>query len=107
MKKKKSSGLSTQLSHVWTEFRDKPDTLAVEDPANPNGNDLKPLLDECRSQLSAVASNTLWQIENNGWQSVFGELEDEDDPDDDGRKQGLRASAAVVTSRTKPWLKGE
>ncbi|MCZ6655533.1 MAG: hypothetical protein O7D91_21200 [Planctomycetota bacterium] len=105
LKHKKSSGLSTQLEHVWTEFRDKPDGLAVGDPANPSGNDLKPILDECRHQLSSVASNTLWQIENNGWEAVFGELE-EDEDNGKKKKAALHATAVHVSESkptTKPW----
>ncbi len=117
LKKKKSSGLSTQLEHVWTEFRDNAENLAVEDPANPTGNDLKPMLDQCRHMLSTVASNTLWQIENNGWEAVFGEVEDDDEDDgDDGnggggggkdRSAALKAATISVATPTKPWLRGE
>lgn len=103
LKSKKSSGLATQLEHVWTEFRDNADGLAVEDPANPNGNDLKPMLDQCRHELSTAARGTLWQIENNGWDAVFGPV-DEDDSDDEQKKASLQAVAIRVSSPTKPWL---
>lgn len=96
-----SSGLSTQLEHVWTEFRDNADGLSVDDPANPSGNDLKPLLDECRYQLSTAASDTLWQIENNGWEAVFGELEEDGNEDD--RKAALKTAAVQASNPTKPW----
>lgn len=117
LNKKKSSGLSTQLEHIWTEYRDHADNLAVEDPANPSGNDLKLLVDECRHMLSTVASNTLWQIENNGWEAVFGEVQDDDEDDGGdgsggdgggkGRTAALRAATASVATPTKPWLRGE
>jgi len=97
---KTSSTISEQIEHVLTEFRDSPNDLSVEDPANSN-NDLKPILDQCRSMLSTAATNTLWQIENSGWESVFGELEEESD---DVKVAGLTSAAVHVGSRTKPWL---
>jgi tRNA nucleotidyltransferase (CCA-adding enzyme) len=42
--KKKNAALSDQLEHVWTELRDRTEASAVEDPANPTGNDLTPVL---------------------------------------------------------------
>lgn len=102
LKNRKSAGLSTQLEHIWTEFRDNSDGLAVEDPANPSGNDLKPILDDCRSALSTTARNTLWQIENNGWEAVFGPVDDDDDEDE--MKESLGAAAIRVPNPTKPWL---
>jgi hypothetical protein len=90
LKRKKNSGLAAQLEHVWTELRDNPEGLAVEDPANPSGNDLKPLLDEVRNRLSAVATTTLSLIERSGWEAVFGEVDD--DGGDEGKKAGLKAA---------------
>lgn len=115
--KRKTSALSAQLEHVWTEFRDHAADLTVEDPANPSGNDLKPLLDECRQMLSTVAANTLWQIENNGWEAVFGKIEGEDGDGDSGdgeggggggksRRAALEAATTSVVTPTKPWLPG-
>ena len=101
LKKKKSSGLSAQLEHVWNEFKNNPKHLAVEDPANSN-NDLKSILDQCRSLLSSASSDTLWQIENNGWEAVFGEIEEDDDTGKD-RQAALVAATASVTTPTRPW----
>lgn len=96
--------LSEQLKHVWTEFRDHRDRLSVEDPANPKGNDLKPLLDQVRHRLSIVARDTLWTIENSGWEAVFGPVDD--NGDGPNLKAGLKAAAADVTNPTKPWHPG-
>lgn len=104
---KKNESLEDQLTHFWTELRDSPADLAIEDPANPTGNDLTPILDECRASLSAVAATTLANIAAIGWPSVFGEVEDDDD---DGGGSGktsksaaLSSAAAAVTRPTKPW----
>ncbi len=103
LKQKSTGDLATQLRHLWTEFRDNADDLAVEDPANPTGNDLKPVLDEVRHQLSSVGETTLWLLESDGWESVFGPVDD-DDGDDEGRKSALQAAALNVRNPTKPWL---
>ncbi len=104
LKRKKSSGLSTQLEHVWTELRDNTENLAVEDPANPNGNDLNPLLDTARSALQTTASTTLFQIENTGWTAVFGDLAD--DSNGDNRAAALKAATVHVKTPTRPWSGG-
>jgi hypothetical protein len=111
-----SDELDSQLIRVWTEFRDHAERLTVEDPANPTGNDLKDLLDECRHLLSTAAANTLWQVENKGWEAVFGELEEDDGNEDtnnqkdegrDRRQEALKAAVASVAIPTKPWLQNK
>lgn len=101
LKERKTASLAQQLEHLWTEFRDHTDELAVEDPANPSGNDLKPLLDQVRHRLSSVAATTLSLIERSGWEAVFGPVEDDDD---ETRKAALKAAAVRVANPTKPWL---
>ncbi len=91
----KSSSLTSQLKHVWQEFRDHPDELAVEDPANLNGNDLSDLVEAARWSLSSIASSTLITLENSGWEAVF--INEED------RKAALRRMAGSVRTPTKPW----
>ena len=107
LEEKKSAPLSEQLFHVWTELRDRPNDLAVEDPANPTGNDLKPIMAECRWSLSAVAGDTLAQIEAAGWESVFGPVVEGDGGDGGGggakQTAALKSAAAVLPRRTKPW----
>ena len=104
---KKNAPLPDQLLHVWTEMRDNSADLAVQDPANPSGNDLGPHLDQCRANVAAVASTTLANIETLGWTSVFGDVEDDDDGSDGGGKKtksaALGSAAAAVTRPTKPW----
>ncbi len=104
LKQRKTAGLDRQLEHVWTELRDHPATLAVEDPANPSGNDLRPLLDEARGRLSSVAATTLHLIEESEWEAVFGPLDDEEDGEE--RKAALDKAASAVVIPTRPWLPG-
>jgi hypothetical protein len=102
LQEEKKVSLSDQLTHIWTEFRDNSQALSVEDPANPSGNDLKPILDQSRHRLSDVAATTLSLIETSGWESVFGKLGESGDPGE--RKAALKAAAARTTNPTKPWL---
>lgn len=103
LKNKKNASLETQLKHVWTQFRDNADNLAVEDPANPSGNDLSEYLDSVRSKLPSTAQVTLTQVDGDDWEAVFGKVESES-------KQAQVASlgriAATVTTREKPWCNG-
>lgn len=102
--KRDKLGLDEQLKHVWTEFRDNADKLSVEDPANSN-NDLTEALDGCRGLLAAAASTTLWQIENEGWEAVFGPVEDEKE-NSANRSGGLKAAVAAVSTPSRPYCWG-
>jgi len=96
-----SSALSEQLMHVWIQFRDEADNLSAEDPANPSGNDLSELVDAVRLQLSSVAAATLRTVENNGWEAVFGEVQEKAQ-----RAESLRHIATSSPARQKPWACG-
>jgi hypothetical protein len=99
---KKGSALTDQMKHVWTELRDNHASLSIEDPANPEGNDLAGLLsDAVRQSLSSVASSTLALIEKSGWESVFGSIESKEDAD--RKSHSLRQAAAAVVTPSKPW----
>ena len=73
----------------------------VEDPANPN-NDLKPLVDEARSELAAWASRALEYIDNHNWEFVFGKL-----PAEEKTVAALSVAIGQAASRTlpsRPWF---
>jgi hypothetical protein len=98
---KKKNSLSTQMEHFWTELRDNSVNLAVEDPANPHGNDLSKCLDDkLKSQLSAAAMRTLELIDSSGWEAVYGKTEKQEKA---ARIEILRSAAAVATP-SRPWL---
>jgi hypothetical protein len=101
---KKKKSLSEQMEHFWTELRDNSANLTVEDPANPNGNDLSKCLDDnLKRQLSAAAKRTVDQIDSSGWEAVFGKLEKQEKA---ARVEILRRAAAVATP-SRPWLPEE
>ena len=99
---KKRSTLDAQLEHFWNTVKESGDPVAVEDPANPTGNDLSELLKARWLELSLASSNTLDLLERSGWQAVF---RDADGSDRGGTDPGkLKSAAASVVTPTKPWL---
>lgn len=101
---KKNWDLESQISHVWMEYRDNIDHLTVEDPANPQGNDLSGALDSARERLRTVSRSTLALIESAGWAAVFGSV---DAGSDDDNRAALRRVAAAVVAPTRPWASDE
>jgi hypothetical protein len=95
--------LPEQVKYVWTELRDRAEPVAIEDPANPTGNDLSDLLNETVwADLSAVAKSTLATLENDGWEALFGKVSSGDDK----AEKAQRAAATVITP-SRPWLPRE
>ena len=102
LKGEKSNCLDAQLKHVWSSIADAEEALCVEDPANPNGNDLSELLESVWPELSSRARDTLNLLEQSGWEAIFGQLEDE--TNDTGKVARLASAAAAVLTPTRPWL---
>lgn len=99
----KKKDLDKQLRHVFEHLKDHADTIAIEDPANPQGNDLSELLsDGLRATLKTAASRTLDTVEKDGWEKVFGPLAN----DESDKGAAIAAAVASTTSRTKPWSRG-
>jgi hypothetical protein len=104
LKGKRSSSLTYQLEHVWTELHDHIDSISIEDPANPTGNDLSELLNtSIRSTLSSVAAATLQTLYDAGWQEIFGRIEETTEAD---KLNMLRQAAVRVATPTRPWSPG-
>lgn len=91
--------LPDQVKYVWTELRDSADPIAIEDPANPGGNDLSELLAAAWPTLQVMASTALSTLESNGWKGIFGEL-----PSEDSRAAKVARAAAAVTVPNRPWV---
>lgn len=101
LKKKKHLSLADQLVHVWTEFRDHSDSLCIEDPANPYGNDLSEMLnDAVKQSLRDAAASTLSILETNGWEAVFGKVEKMSDGD---KRESLQRIASTIARPSKPY----
>lgn len=99
----KAKTLDEQVVYVLEKFRDDSDTLSVADPANPHGNDLSESLDSVRLLLKIFATTSLQQIDAGNWNSVFGEVEEDDDDGDDGKTAALRSVAIHTRPETQPW----
>jgi hypothetical protein len=93
-------GLEDQLRHVWEELRDSTDPISVEDPANPNGNDLSGILSAQWPWIKASANVTLSSIDSAGWESVFGKPMTGDRAQ---RVSRLTQAAGAATVVTKQW----
>ena len=105
LKGKRSWVLSRQLKHAWEQLRDNSETISIQDPANPTGNDLSELLNAgIRSELSSVSERTLQIIHDSGWEGVFGPVEENGEDDRDRRINMLKGAAAGIATPTRPWF---
>ncbi len=103
LKAEKKKALADQLEHFWNVIRDNASPIAVEDPANPSGNDLAPVLaGDIWTELRSAAELALNQVANSGWETVYGPVSSEED----GKLEKLRKAASAVVLPSKPWLKG-
>jgi hypothetical protein len=101
LKNKKNLLLSNQLVSIWQEFRDHADSLTIEDPANPSGNDLSEMLNSSVKQsLRDLAVSTLSILENTGWNGVFGNVEQMSGT---YKKESLQRVAATIATPSKPY----
>ena len=101
LKRRKSASLADQVTHVLTEFRDHSGDLAIEDPANPTGNDLSELLnDTVRGRLATAARDTLTVIEREGWEGVFGSTLAASDAD---KVAAINRAVSRAAVPTRPW----
>lgn len=98
-KKSKENPLTNGIKSFWEALSDNVDTLSIEDPANPDGNDLSSFLDECRTMLGEYASRALQGIENDDWKSIFGEPELKGDE----KMKAINVIAASIPAAPRPW----
>ncbi|HWR14032.1 MAG TPA: hypothetical protein VN577_04335 [Terriglobales bacterium] len=93
-------GLPERLRFVWEYLRDNAETFTVEDPANPTGNDLSEYLDtQVRARIKKVATKTLKDLDDKGWDEIFGPAEEE------SKAQKAAAIVSVVREHpSRPWL---
>lgn len=98
---KKADSVAEQLEYVWTEIGDAEEPMTVEDPANPDGNDLSKAFGSGIWQtLSGAASATLKTLETAGWEAVFGTTKRLEGAE---KVSVLTQAVSTATVRTKPW----
>lgn len=66
--------LDGQVRAFWQTVQENPDGLYVEDPANPNGNDLSSYIEEHKYVLAVAADTALRTLDSNGWEGIFGSI---------------------------------
>jgi len=94
--------LEKQLTLFWQTLKDEKGKIAIEDPANPSGNDLSVYFGTAiQSNLSMIASTTLDLIDSSGWEKVFGPLKT---PSDKEKIVAITSAAAKDSNRAKPWI---
>ena len=96
----KGKPLADQIEHVLQSIVDAKQAITVEDPANPQGNDVMPFLKSHWSQIQTAAQVTLRTLSNGGWEGVFGKIEVVAKVD---RATRLIATAGAVREPTRPW----
>jgi len=90
------------LTTFWNEIIDNCDELSVEDPANPNGNDLSPLFDSVvKSSLKSASENAMYFVNSENWEDVFGPVKKEEDKD--SKIKIIETIAATTPVVSKPW----
>lgn len=99
LKSKKKSSLSSQLDHVLRSIEESDSPITIQDPANPTGNDLMPLLKASWSELRSTAKSVRTEVANNGWRGVFGDLESEKA----ARIARLTSAASSIATPIRPW----
>lgn len=101
-----AGNLEDRFRRVLETFADDMDSLTIEDPSNPSGNDLSACLtDELRDELSSTARDTLDTVDDSGWEAVFGKVETEAKAAP--RVQVLRSAAVSAPIATRPWSSNE
>lgn len=86
----KITDLESQLRSFWETVQDAEAQITIEDPANPEGNDLSEFLQQYRSVLSVLATQALGNADANNWEEIFGAAESVSDTE----KQDAVASFA-------------
>ncbi len=101
LKGKKGTSLADQLKHFSQTVSQSEEPISIQDPANPTGNDLMPLMKAAWPHLRLLASQTYQNIANDDWASIFGDVPA------DTSAVAEQLSAAIHVAReqqpTKPW----
>lgn len=100
------AGLEARLVSLWKTLRDDIDSLKIEDPANPTGNDLASIFgDDERESLAAAATVALDLVEAGDWEALFGQLGTVEVPADRAIVSPRALLALGDTSHAKqhPW----
>lgn len=102
LKKCDETDLEKCVTEFWEYIVENWEKLCVEDPANPQGNDLSEMLDYAiRSSLKFAAENSLNFIKAGNWEAVFGPVKVKQD--NDAKISVIETIAAGTSVISKPW----
>ncbi len=97
------SGLDARAKMVLQQMADGLADIRLEDPANPNGNDLSEIWnDSVRLGLQSAATTTLLVVDQQGWEKVFGEVEAQT-PSPPAKLAALEQATSRIASPMRPW----
>lgn len=100
LKNSTATSLEDYLVEFWTEVKDNIFNIAIEDPANPNGNDLSDIFDDTiKQQLKDAAERTLELISRNRWEEVLGQVKQTESYID----PAIVSSASKYNNPPKPY----
>lgn len=93
-------GRSDRLAYVFAELARKAETIVLEDPANPNGNNIERVFGKTeRILLRDEVEHALSLYNGGGWQQVFGEI-----PTTDPKARALLFTAGAGSlPAIRPW----
>lgn len=96
-----AKGLDICFESLLTGISENLDNIALEDPANPSGNDLSELYnDSVKSNLKSLAEKTLILIDEEKWSDIFGEI---DEADDEEKGQAIKEIKQTSSAPFNPW----
>ncbi len=96
------SNLENCLKSFWQEIIDNCDNITVEDPANPNGNDLSPMLDPViKSSLKSASETAMYYVNEEKWETIFGTVNVEENKA--SKISVIESIAAATPIISKPW----
>lgn len=96
--------LADQMTYLWTELRDRADSLTVKDPANMN-NDLSTVFDaSAKVTLSHAAEVALDKVDADNWEGILGEVESKTK---EQAADALRGAAAGASNPSRSYCGNE
>lgn len=99
-KKSDETPLIVGIKTFWEKLRDT-EVFSIEDPANPEGNDLSPLLDDSTKQLlKEYASRAVESVKEDDWKEIFGEPQELTDEE---KRTALFSIAAAIPNAPRPY----
>jgi len=97
----KGLSIDQKLIKFWEILRDKNGEIPIEDPANPQGNDLSTVWDvTTKANLVMLAKVTLDTIKNGQWEDVFGATEKMSREE---RISSIQVATSLRGGRAQPW----